>query len=290
MISNGGFGSDADWISLKLWDSAPDGIIDFNYTSDGPSAGEGPALRMQGDTDAHNLVYQTVAIQQGVTYSIAGAVKDISGTALDCNWCQFYVSTVEPVEGEDYTPNDDRYLTFDSWEGSGAYSGAGIDGTFEDDANRYGNDTTFVLVPGPLGEIIDVHYGIKVGSCGATFDWLFDNLSLQYVGVQEPTAIDETGRIEIPEVYALNQNYPNPFNPSTTISFRMKAAEKVSLTVYDVMGRQVRTLLNNEMNQGTHMIIWNGRSNNGEQVSSGVYFYTLRVGEKLFTKKMMLMK
>ncbi len=289
MIVNGAFGSDANWTTMKLTGADPDASYDFNYTDDGPAAGEGPALRFSGDLDSHEILFQSMMLQQGIRYSIAGAVKDISGTDLSCNWCQVYVSAEEPVEGTDYTPNADRYLTFDSWEGDGAYTGAGIDGTFEDDANRYGHDSTFVLVPGPMGNEFEIFFEIKIGSCGPSYDWLFDNLSLAYVG--PPLSIEEDDETTvISEKLALNQNYPNPFNPSTTISFRLAKIENVKLTIYDITGRKVRTLLNNRMNQGNHLIVWNGRGDNNEAMASGIYFYSLSVDDRTVTKRMTLLK
>jgi hypothetical protein len=289
MLVNGGFGSQEPWSTVKVTGAAADATFDFNYTDDGPSAGEGAALRVSGGTDAHEMLYQTVTVQKGVSYRIAGAVKDISGTALSCNWLQIYASSTDPVEGEDYTPVE-RFLTFDTWEGGGAYSGAGIDGTFEDDANRYGNDSTFVLVPGPLGEEIDLHFAVKVGSCGDAFDWLLDNMSFMYEGVGEVTALDDITSIAVPDKFALDQNYPNPFNPTTTIAFHLDKNETVKLTIYDIMGRQIRTLVNNRMDRGSHLVIWDGKNNFGQPVATGTYIYTLSTGNRHEMKRMTLIK
>jgi hypothetical protein len=290
MLVNGGFGTQDGWNTLKLTGAAADATFDFNYTDDGPSAGEGAALRVSGGTDAHELLYQTVTVQKGVSYRIAGAIKDISGTALSCNWLQIYASSEDPVEGTDYQPNEYRFLTFDTWEGGGAYSGAGIDGTFEDDANRYGNDSTFVLVPGPLGEEMDIHFAAKVGSCGDAFDWLLDNMSFMYEGVGEVTALDDISTIEVPDKFALDQNYPNPFNPTTTIAFHLDKNETVKLTIYDIMGRQIRTLVNNRMDRGSHLVIWDGKNNFGQPVATGTYIYTLSTGNRHEMKRMTLIK
>ena len=91
----------------------------------------------------------------------------------------------------------------------------------------------------------------------------------------------------VPDKYELNQNYPNPFNPTTTIQFALPKAGIVSLKVYDVSGRLVRTLFNNEsLNEGTFKHIFDGSS-----VASGVYFYSLIVNDELIsTKKMVLIK
>jgi flagellar hook assembly protein FlgD len=90
--------------------------------------------------------------------------------------------------------------------------------------------------------------------------------------------------------FTLNQNYPNPFNPSTVISFEISNIQKVSLKVYDNQGRFVRSLLNNTMHVGRHEISWDGRNNQGESVSAGVYYYMLQTASFDQTKKMTLIR
>nr|MBP9211893.1 T9SS type A sorting domain-containing protein [Bacteroidota bacterium] len=94
----------------------------------------------------------------------------------------------------------------------------------------------------------------------------------------------------VPTDYALSQNYPNPFNPSTRIAFALPMAENVSLKIYDVLGREVRSLVNDQYNAGRYDITWDGKNNNGTQVATGMYIYHLRAGQFSQTKKMMLMK
>jgi hypothetical protein len=94
-----------------------------------------------------------------------------------------------------------------------------------------------------------------------------------------------------PEDYQLNQNYPNPFNPSTQITFTLPLTKKVSVKVYDLLGKEVRTLINNEeYTSGSHTITWNGRDNKGASVSSGTYIYTLKTDYVEKSMKMMLVK
>jgi flagellar hook assembly protein FlgD len=90
--------------------------------------------------------------------------------------------------------------------------------------------------------------------------------------------------------FTLNQNYPNPFNPSTVISFEISNIQKVSLKVYDNQGRFVRSLLNNTMHVGRHEISWDGRNNQGESVSAGVYYYMLQTASFNQSKKMTLVR
>jgi flagellar hook assembly protein FlgD len=88
----------------------------------------------------------------------------------------------------------------------------------------------------------------------------------------------------------LEQNYPNPFNPSTTIRFAIPKTGMTRLIVYDILGREVRTLMNSDLNAGYHQIVWNGRNNSGSQVASGMYLYRIEAGSFISIKKMMLLK
>ena len=99
---------------------------------------------------------------------------------------------------------------------------------------------------------------------------------------------DEVG--QVPLVNVLHQNHPNPFNPSTTISFSLKSRSNVSLTVYDVSGRLVNVLVDDVMDAGPHDVTWDGRGKAGRTVASGVYFYRLRAGEFIETRKMVLLR
>ncbi|MBC8042101.1 MAG: T9SS type A sorting domain-containing protein [Rhizobacter sp.] len=88
-----------------------------------------------------------------------------------------------------------------------------------------------------------------------------------------------------PRGFALKQNYPNPFNPSTTIAYTLANAEQVSLKVYDVLGREVATLVNSKQSAGNYRLPFNA-----SRLASGVYFYRLTAGAQSTVKKMMLLK
>jgi hypothetical protein len=86
------------------------------------------------------------------------------------------------------------------------------------------------------------------------------------------------------------RNCPNPFNPVTTISFTLPASSLVNLSVYDVSGRLVSTLVDRTLNEGTHDLTWDGKGANGAQVASGIYFYRLRTDREILTRKMILLR
>ncbi len=95
----------------------------------------------------------------------------------------------------------------------------------------------------------------------------------------------------VPMTFALHQNFPNPFNPSTTLSYDLDAANHVSLEVFNVLGQQVSTLVDEFQQAGPHSVEWNGNDDSGAPVATGVYFYRINAGDnKVETKKMMLLK
>lgn len=104
------------------------------------------------------------------------------------------------------------------------------------------------------------------------------------------TAVESKPLANIPTNYELSQNYPNPFNPSTTITFSLPEPSEVSLAIYDITGRQVREITNEQRDAGIHNVVWDAMDDNGLRVSSGVYYYRLQANDHVFTKKMMLIK
>jgi len=107
--------------------------------------------------------------------------------------------------------------------------------------------------------------------------------------------------VEVPEAlplnYELSQNYPNPFNPETQIKFALPMDSRVELKIYDILGREVTTLVNENLRAGFHIALWNGRNSLGQTVATGVYFYRLTAipqsgsgGEFVQSKKMVLLR
>lgn len=109
-------------------------------------------------------------------------------------------------------------------------------------------------------------------------------------GGDVPTAIEPLANASLPSGFTLDQNYPNPFNPVTTIQYVLSRNIDVRLVVYDITGRQVRTLINQKQAAGRYSIEWDGTNNNGEIVSSGVYFYRIVAGSKILSNKMVYLK
>ena len=95
---------------------------------------------------------------------------------------------------------------------------------------------------------------------------------------------------QLPKTYALHQNYPNPFNPITTLRYGLPEDAMVNITIYDMMGRVVSNLVNNQQYGGYKSVKWNATNNQGEPVSAGVYLYKIQAGDFVDTRKMILLK
>lgn len=158
-----------------------------------------------------------------------------------------------------------------------------------------------LLLP-PVGEIdvslTDTSLAPEVFKAGYVYFWVEEDRSL---GVHNPAftvallkeAIKNVGGItsidfpesSLPNVYKLSQNYPNPFNPVTMIEFSIKEAGNVKLVIYDVLGKEVQTLVNEEMAAGSYKAQFDGAA-----LASGIYFYRIEAGTFTDLKKMMLLK
>ncbi len=95
---------------------------------------------------------------------------------------------------------------------------------------------------------------------------------------------------EFPNNFNLSQNFPNPFNPTTTIEFEISQPSNVKVNIYDVAGRMIKELINEQKNTGKYSVTWNGKDNYGNTVASGNYFYQIISGDYIQAKKMILLK
>jgi hypothetical protein len=121
------------------------------------------------------------------------------------------------------------------------------------------------------------------GNTGTLLNWSLDIVYTPTVGVRNNTII-------VPQEYYLYQNYPNPFNPVTKIKFDVKKEFRsqesgVKLIIYDITGREIITLVNEQLNPGIYEVTFDGSN-----LPSGVYLYQLRAGDFVQTKKMLMMK
>lgn len=96
--------------------------------------------------------------------------------------------------------------------------------------------------------------------------------------------------IECPKKYTLTQNYPNPFNSETKIHFQIPNSDFVSLKIYNIIGQEIKTVIDEKLNAGYHVADWNGQNKNGDMVSSGLYYYQIESGDYKATQRMIFVK
>ena len=144
--------------------------------------------------------------------------------------------------------------------------------------------TYYLLVTSPYGTVNGPEVELKFKTiCGVD------------INIGRSDVKDDNGIL--PKDISLRQNYPNPFNPSTTIPFRVESSQwsavrpvHTTLVVYNLMGQKVRVLLDEEMTPGDYQAVWDGKDDNGQKVSSGIYFYRFKAGDNSETKKMIMLK
>ncbi|NIP44541.1 MAG: T9SS type A sorting domain-containing protein [candidate division Zixibacteria bacterium] len=116
------------------------------------------------------------------------------------------------------------------------------------------------------------------------------NTDLTLSSSEMATDAEDDEFLAVPDDYSLNGNYPNPFNPTTSIQFDLPRQSHVTIEIFNLLGQKVARLTDEEYPAGSHKVIWNGMSSNGQSVSSGIYFYRMEAGEFIETKKMLLLK
>ncbi|MCD6250681.1 MAG: T9SS type A sorting domain-containing protein [candidate division Zixibacteria bacterium] len=137
------------------------------------------------------------------------------------------------------------------------------------------------VMPSGRTELFEISGGV---------DFEISHVELGSSGGQQIEVALASAGAPLPIGFALMQNYPNPFNPETNLEFALPYATHVTLTVYNVLGQAVVTLVNDELPAGTHGIQWRGTDQQGQAVASGVYLYRLQAGTETMTRKMMLLK
>ena len=104
------------------------------------------------------------------------------------------------------------------------------------------------------------------------------------------TAADEVKFQSVIKTFALFQNYPNPFNPTTTIKYQINRKGLTKVMIFDLNGRLIKTLENTFKSEGVHSVVWDGRTDNGKLVASGVYFCQVAFENSVLVNKMLLLK
>lgn len=141
---------------------------------------------------------------------------------------------------------------------------------------------------GPGLPLVSV-YDLKIHDAGNFLVAGTHGRSMYKLDLSQITDIAESGTPAVKDFY-LAQNFPNPFNPSTSIAYKIARDSRVQLKIYNILGQEVRTLVNEKQSAGKHAARWNGDDNAGKAAASGVYLYALSVDGKTQTKRMLLIK
>jgi uncharacterized delta-60 repeat protein len=276
-----------DYATIKYY---PNGDTAWLRKYDGPASGDDKAKAIAVDDSGY--IYVT-----GYSDS-TGSFQDYATIKYDSSGNMVWVRRYNGPPGN----GTDRALALAIDGNSNVYvtgtSGGGPSGMDYATIKYYANgDTAWVKrYNGPVNSS-DYAQAIAVDDSGNAYVTGYidggttndDYCTIKYAkavsGVEE-----ETGEREKPLDFALSQNYPNPFNPSTKIDFTLKKPGFVTLQIYDILGRKVKTLVSEELSSGYKSVTWNGKNDAGKEVASGIYFYQLKSGDLSEPKKMLLLK
>ena len=189
-----------------------------------------------------------------------------------------------------------------------------MDGLLDDTIVVGGVSMLQKLEPGAMDPCVAFHFTptpvgfgeVKTFCVDSSFvppaaNWIYTNLS----GITFPPAVGpaicmpvatldpngaEGGKPLVPYTFDLGQNYPNPFNPSTLIKFSVEHKTMVNISVFNILGQKVYTLVDDEVDAGVYEERWEGIDDNGDQVASGIYFYKMYTSDYVETRKMVLMR
>ncbi len=253
---------------------------------------------------SNNNVYSLATDSVGTLFAGTGAGKIFRSTDNGYNWSQVYVN-----------PNGSNVRCLTIKYNNTIYAGLDSGGIIKSTNNGINWSQTSFTIPYVNAITFNVNDYIFVGtgkngvyeSTDNGANWIqinsglintqvtslvFDNYNYLYCGTSgnsvykssQPIGIKNISA-EIPSAFLLLQNYPNPFNPATTIRYKVASSKDIKLVIYDILGKEISTLVNEKLQPGTYEVNWNG-----SQYSSGAYFYKLTAGDFNQTKRMLLIK
>lgn len=266
-----------------VWQDSRNGASDIYFNS---SANNGVSWR-DGPDDGDIMLVRSD--NNGATWNAPVTVNNDPGPSGQFQpWIDVKPNGVIDVVWYDRR-NDGNDSWLDVYMGTSFNRGVTFTNSRVSDVN-FGPPPPPTVWPWPwMGEYI----GIDVSSTHAYVVWTDTRLSdrdIYFDRFENPTATGVLPEPDIPGKSYLAQSFPNPFNPRTTITFGVTRPGSVSLKIYDVSGRLVRALVNQELPAGHYEEAWDGRDDHGAQVASGVYFYRLSAGGFSQTRKIVLLK
>ena len=252
-----------------------------------PSVGfkllEGPVVPSPGDTayvDGRQIVDYTNARM----YSFNGFVADLDPNYYD----ESYQCMMGLVPWGSGAPKPYVYGTDTTkyWFSGDPVTATGDLDDAPDDRRMMASFGPFDFRPGDTQQVT-LKFAVGQGT-----DALSSLTSLREVleYVPDVIGVDDNGTRALPRDFHVHQNYPNPFNPSTIIRYSLPERAEVEVSVFNVLGQRVATLYDGPQSGGDHLVVWQGTDDAGRPVASGVYFYRIRAGDEIQTRKMMLLK
>ena len=179
---------------------------------------------------------------------------------------QYHLKTIESIEPSSVGTAIFKYETmFDSTSSQGSLKGKSVG------VEYIGTDYKAVTLSFPL-------YYMNLSEAKELTEYILINKFEEVMPVEKDENV-------LPSEYSLSQNYPNPFNPTTNIEFNLPVSSFVKLVLYDILGKEIAVLVNNDISAGSYNVNFDATG-----LPSGVYFYRLEAGEQIITKKMILMK
>jgi hypothetical protein len=273
---------------------------EYEFTTapeDGPAYLRGDVLHLTLDEQAGGqlLFYQRLPLTAGETYRASGAIH-VTDYYSDFEpvsqgpWYQMYVTTEEPPETGDFNPGGAKMFDISAWDiGCDMMDFEQFQGYWEQVRCLSEQEAApYFTVPGEAGTSVEVTVGIKFGLWApepASWEVWVDDIQFFYEGDGTGVGVEFEADPAIPGDFVLGQNYPNPFNPSTTISFSLPASANTTLKVYNMLGNEVATLVNGQMQAGVHHVTLNVND-----LPSGIYYYTLQQNNFTATKKCVVLK
>ena len=224
-----------------------------------------------GSFEVHMSNTETVGT---ISFEIADVPEFLTVTSIE-PLDRFSNGTVDPISGEDSDGENFYFLGYD-------FSGG---------------------IPAGAGGIIKVNVQMNQNIDNPNVMLFFEEVSGGDAGANSITAVSQgfglfnttaplSNNLEstLPNKYVLHSNFPNPFNPVTQISYDLAGDGHVDLSIYNIVGRKLKSLVNGYETAGRKATVWYGVDDSGNPLSAGMYFYRLTAGGKVFTKKMVLMK
>ena len=191
-----------------------------------------------------------------------------------------------------------------SWEESSDIDGDDLNYGFALYNGAYGPDAVAIVDTTLSETMIQVPYEniaqliVSLGETYISGDWTVfttDGVDTTMSDHVWHITLDASGLLSIdgqmlPEEFALYQNYPNPFNPKTAIRYDLPESGEVSIMIYDIMGREIRSLVSGHQDAGFRIVNWDATNDYGQAISAGMYIYVIQAGDFRMTKKMVLLK